>query len=141
MKAKANSLINVLFPTPKGTLLFGPDPLACMETTLLPNSNLPQRNIKYCPVSFNNFEIITFIISSTFPLMTAHSHSMKGYTDNSRHFNQQGFMYKTTNLLQHKSQVHKGLHPFLTGVYHRITLTTIKKCESNVQLAKINWFY
>ena len=53
-------------------------PLACMETKLLPNSNLPQRNIKCCPVSFNNFEVITFIISSTFPLMTAHSHSMKG---------------------------------------------------------------
>ena len=32
-------------------------------------------------------------------------------------------MYKTTNLLWHKLQVHKGLHPFLPGVYHRITLT------------------
>ena len=33
MKAKANSLIDV--------------PLMCIETKLLPNSNLPQRNIKY----------------------------------------------------------------------------------------------
>ena len=40
---KANSLINVLFPTSKRTLL----PLVCMEIKLPPNSNLPQRNIKY----------------------------------------------------------------------------------------------
>ena len=119
-------------------------PLACMETKLLPNSNLPQRNIKCCPVSFNNFDVITFIISSTFPLMTEHSHSMKGLcaTQTTQDtLTNKVRMYKTTNLLQHKSQVHKGLHPFLTGVYHRITLTTIKKCESNVQLAMINWFY
>ena len=43
MKAKANSLINVLFPTSKRTLL----PLVCVEIKLPPNSNLPQRNIKY----------------------------------------------------------------------------------------------
>ena len=115
-------------------------PLACMETKLLPNSNLPQRNIKCCPVSFNNFDVITFIISFDDRAQPLYEGIMC-YRDNSRHFNQQGFMYKTTNLLQHKSQVHKGLHPFLTGVYHRITLTTIKKCESNFQLAMINWFY
>ena len=110
-------------------------PLACMDTKLLPNSNLPQRNIKCCPVSFNNFEVITFIISSTFSLMTAHSHSMKGLcaTETTQD--------TLTNQVSCIKQVHKGLHPFLTGVYHRITLTTIKKCESNVLLAMINWFY
>ena len=30
--------------------------LLLTETKLLLNSNLPQRNIKYCPVSFNDFE-------------------------------------------------------------------------------------
>ena len=58
------------------------------------------------------------------------------YRDNSLNFNQQKFIYKTTNLLQHKLQILKGLHPFLTGVYYRITLNTLKKCESNVAISK-----
>ena len=45
-KAKANSLINVRFPTLKEHYSLGL-PLVCMETKLLPNSNLFQRNIKY----------------------------------------------------------------------------------------------
>ena len=73
------------------------------------------------------------------PLMNRWAHStlrIMCYRDNSWNFNQQKFIYKTKNLLQHKSQLHKGLHPFLTGVYSGITLNTVKKCESNAAISK-----